>query len=205
MHGFNAFSSNLRVVVGNGARIRFWEDCWLDSQPLCLKFPRLYKLTSSQNVLVLGRVDCSSIHKGWHFDFRRNLNDREIKEFSSFISMLEGVSFNPSSDDCRTWRLSYNDIFSCKSFFEKLVQDDSIPRFEYDNFIWKSKALNKIKFLLWLIARGKVSTCDIIQKRFPSICLSPLRCVAQELGEKLGSSFFFIVPWLVCYRICCFL
>ena len=48
MQGFNDFSCKLKYVVGNGARIHFWEDCWIDPTPLCLIFPRLYRLCFSQ-------------------------------------------------------------------------------------------------------------------------------------------------------------
>ena len=39
------YLSNFKLVVGNGKRVQFWEDKWLNN--LCLKeeFPRLYSLS----------------------------------------------------------------------------------------------------------------------------------------------------------------
>jgi len=70
MQGFNDFGSNLRFVVGNGVKIRFWENCWLESLSVCLKFPRLYKFASSQ---------CASM--------RETLSSKKIKEENSSISL----------------------------------------------------------------------------------------------------------------------
>ena len=32
---FHLFIHHSRLVVGNGEKIRFWEDLWLGDQPLC--------------------------------------------------------------------------------------------------------------------------------------------------------------------------
>jgi hypothetical protein len=184
MQGFNDFSCKLKFVVGNGARIRFWEDCWIDPTPLCLRFPRLYRLCFSQSALIQNRWERSSQYSGWGFDFRRNLNDREIEELSSLLSLLDDVSLNMGGEDRRAWSMDSKGIFSCKSFFEWLVNDESHPLFEHANVVWKSKVPNKIKFLGWLIAHGKVNTCDIIQKRYPNLCLLPSWCVMCQNSEE---------------------
>ena len=39
------FVSNIKLLVGNGQRVRFWEDCWIKKVALCDLFPRLYRLS----------------------------------------------------------------------------------------------------------------------------------------------------------------
>ena len=43
------FSTHTRFMVGDGIIIRFWEDLWGD-QPLCLQFPRLFRVTTTKNL-----------------------------------------------------------------------------------------------------------------------------------------------------------
>lgn len=47
------YLSNLKLVVGNGQRLKFWEDKWLNN--LCLKeeFPRLYRLSKEKGSTIL--------------------------------------------------------------------------------------------------------------------------------------------------------
>ena len=44
LHIFSRFFLYTRFVVGNGTKICFQEDLWWRDQPLCLKFPRLFKV-----------------------------------------------------------------------------------------------------------------------------------------------------------------
>ncbi|RVW78875.1 LINE-1 retrotransposable element ORF2 protein [Vitis vinifera] len=49
---FQEFSPFVRLVVGNGERIRFWEDLWWGNQTLCAQFAELYRVSSVRNLTV---------------------------------------------------------------------------------------------------------------------------------------------------------
>ena len=36
------------VKIGDGSKVRFWEDWWCGEAPLCSSFPSLYSMTSSK-------------------------------------------------------------------------------------------------------------------------------------------------------------
>ncbi|VVA27564.1 PREDICTED: LOC110431707 isoform X1 [Prunus dulcis] len=59
--------------------------------------------------------------------------------------------------------------------------------------IWKSKVPPKIKFHVWLLALGKLNTCDKIQRRRPSFYLSPQKRVSRKSGRRLDTGLLF---WL---------
>ncbi|RVW21770.1 LINE-1 retrotransposable element ORF2 protein [Vitis vinifera] len=65
---FQEFSSFTRFVVGNGERIRFWED-------LC---------------------SCPTRPFSWNLNFRRNLSDSEIEDLEGLMRSLDGVHLSPS-------------------------------------------------------------------------------------------------------------
>jgi hypothetical protein len=70
--------------VGNGKRIRFWQDDWLDECPLKIKFPRLFKINIKQEWSVAELNDVE-----WNFDFRRILGIEEVIEWEELSKDLE--------------------------------------------------------------------------------------------------------------------
>ncbi|RVX16773.1 LINE-1 retrotransposable element ORF2 protein [Vitis vinifera] len=116
---FQEFSPFVRLVVGNGERIRFWEDLWWGNQTLCSQFADLYRVISVKNLTVL-IVLGNSLPLSWNFNFRRNLTDSEIDLLQKLMSSLNSVLLSPSSSDSRAWSLSSSGSFSVKSFFYAL-------------------------------------------------------------------------------------
>ena len=175
------FSPFVRLVVGNGKRIRFWEDLWWGNQTLCSQFADLYRVISVKN-LTVSNVLGNSLPLSWNFNFRRNLMDSEIDLLQRLMSSLNSVLFSPSSSDSRAWSLSSSGLFSVKSFFLALSKVSNPILFLPAKFLWSSKAPSKVKALTWLVAHGKVNTNNKLQLRRPYKALCPV------------TTFFFIVP-----------
>ncbi|RVX13392.1 Transposon TX1 uncharacterized 149 kDa protein [Vitis vinifera] len=97
---FQEFSPFVRLVVGNGERIRFWEDLWWGNQTLCSQFANLYRVISVKN-LTVSNVLGNSLPLSWNFIFRRNLTDSEIDLLQRLMSSLHSVLLSPSSSDSR--------------------------------------------------------------------------------------------------------
>ena len=97
---FQEFSSFTRFVVGNGERIRFWEDLWWGDQPLGSQYPSLFRVVLDKNIpisSVLGPTRPFS----WNLNFRRNLSDSEIEDLEGLMRSLDGVHLSPSIPDAR--------------------------------------------------------------------------------------------------------
>ena len=78
--GFLCFTQFTRLQVGNGERIRFWEDIWFGDQLLCLQFPDLCRVMSVRNLsgsVVLGYSPPSTLNLILWLD----LTDSEIEHF----------------------------------------------------------------------------------------------------------------------------
>ncbi|KAM7488895.1 hypothetical protein LguiB_026379 [Lonicera macranthoides] len=98
------YMENIKLVLGRGDRIRFWEDVWVKSSSLRDRFPRLYHLSLSQNAvisLVLKRQSSSDF--SWDLNFSRNFNDRDIVDFTSLLGIIGNTHFNFNSGDKRGW------------------------------------------------------------------------------------------------------
>ena len=41
-----------KLMLGDGSRIRFWEDRWCGENPLCVSFPTLYVVATSKGTTI---------------------------------------------------------------------------------------------------------------------------------------------------------
>lgn len=62
--------------LGNGSRIRFWMDSWVDKLPLNVLFPKLFKVAINPQGSVADRWDNS--HLSWPIFFQKQLNFRTL-------------------------------------------------------------------------------------------------------------------------------
>ncbi|KAB2635258.1 hypothetical protein D8674_025792 [Pyrus ussuriensis x Pyrus communis] len=160
--GLQSFLQCCKFEVGNGERVRCWEDGWLEGGPLKEQFPRLFLLSRMHNQNIASFVDLSINSLSWNFDFRRNLNEVEIEEAARLLQKVENVRFN-------------NGI---------------VQHFPPSSQIWKSKVPPKVKVLVWLVAIGSLNTCDQIQRRSPFICISPHWCSLCKAKEESVNHIF---------------
>ena len=77
----------------------------------------------------------------------------------------------------KDWLPDSSHIFSCKSAFNKLRETLNTNVFSPFKLIWKSPIPHKIKVFAWLVALGRVNTCDVLQKKRPHSTMYPRWCV----------------------------
>ncbi|KAM1157902.1 hypothetical protein ACFX1X_028768 [Malus domestica] len=188
--GAHQFLGCCKFEVGNGERVRFWEDGWLAGGPLKEQFPRLFLLSRKHNHNISSFVEASSSSLSWNFDFRRNLNEMEIEEAASLLQKVEVVRLSPSKMDNRRWNLEASGLFTCKSYRSLLSNNGIVHYYPPYSQIWKSKAPPKVKILVWLVATGSLNTCDKIQRRNPLMCLSPHWCSLCKAKEESVNHIF---------------
>ena len=97
---FQEFSLITRYVVGNGDRIRFWEDLWRGDQPLGTQYPRLFRVVVDKNISISSVLGPSRSFL-WNLNFRRNLSDFEIEDLEGLMRSLDGLHLSPSVPDAR--------------------------------------------------------------------------------------------------------
>jgi hypothetical protein len=54
------FKLGSRFVVGNDRKTFFWTDCWLGESPLAVRFPRLFDICASKEILVAEALSVSA-------------------------------------------------------------------------------------------------------------------------------------------------
>ncbi|WJZ92433.1 hypothetical protein VitviT2T_011426 [Vitis vinifera] len=169
------------VVVGDGDRIRFWDDLWWGDQPLGTQYPRLLSVVTDKNALISSILGYSRPFS-WNFNFRRNLTDSEIEDLESLMRSLDRLHISPSVPDKRSWSISPSGLFTVKSFFLALSQHSESPPVFPTKFVWNSQVPFKVKSFVWLVAHKKLNTNDLLQLRRPHKALSPNRKQLEDSG-----------------------
>ncbi|RVX19456.1 LINE-1 retrotransposable element ORF2 protein [Vitis vinifera] len=164
---FQDFSKFTRFMVGDGDRIRFWEDLWWGDQSLGVRFPRLLRVVMDKNIPISSILG-STRPFSWNFNFRRNLSDSEIEEVESLMQSLDHIHLSPSVPDKRSWSLSSSGLFTVKSFFLALSQISGLPSVFPTKLVWNSQVPFKIKSFVWLVAHKKLTKIEWVPPR--SIC-----------------------------------
>ncbi|RVW90756.1 Transposon TX1 uncharacterized 149 kDa protein [Vitis vinifera] len=113
---FQGFSLITRYVVGNGERIRFWEDLWWGDQPLGIQYPRLFRVVVDKNISISSVLGPSRPFL-WNLNFRRNLSDSEIEDLEGLMRSLDDLYLSPSN------------------FPSKFVWNSQVP-FKVKSFVW---------------------------------------------------------------------
>ncbi|GMP97344.1 hypothetical protein CsSME_00045635 [Camellia sinensis var. sinensis] len=99
----------------------------------------------------------------WNFDFSRNLNDREATQLTTLLSKIDHFSLVPLLED-KVWALHSSGIFSCKSFFDNIIDNTELPQFPFCKRIWKACAPLKVKVFMWALVHGGILTDDTLQR-----------------------------------------
>ncbi|RVW46685.1 LINE-1 retrotransposable element ORF2 protein [Vitis vinifera] len=90
---YQEFSKFTRFVVGNGDRIRFWDDLWWGEQPLGVQYPRLLRVVTDKNAPISSILGYTRPFS-WNFTFRRNLSDSEIEDLEGLMQSLIVYTFH---------------------------------------------------------------------------------------------------------------
>ena len=160
---------------------------------MCSQFPGLSRVISVKSLtvsVVLGNFYPLS----WNFNFHRNFIDIEIDFLQRLMSYLSSVYFSLSTANSRVWSLYSPSLFTVKFFFLSLSNFSNPILFLPTKFLWRLKALLKVKALTWLVAHGKVNTNDKLQLRRPYKSLCPQWCILCKGNGELIDHLFLHCP-----------
>jgi hypothetical protein len=86
--GWSLLCSHTRLILGNGSRIRFWDNVWCGKVPLKVAFPVLYDIACDKDALVADHLVVGSGSYQWDVRFFRAAHDWEVDILASFFSLL---------------------------------------------------------------------------------------------------------------------
>jgi hypothetical protein len=83
-----------KFQVGNGQKIRFWEDCWIE-EPLCSAFPNLYQLTENK----MNSVAEILVNDEWITSLRNQVAHQEQQQLTIMIQKISLITISDQQQD----------------------------------------------------------------------------------------------------------
>jgi hypothetical protein len=161
-----------RWKMGNGKRIRFWEDLWLGS----IQFWKLYCIVNKKCMIIVELWDEAELR----CTFRRCLDHRLMRLWDELISIAETIVFSGEEDEL-VWQFHSSGVYSLQSMYVVLNYSGVTPVFTFA--VWNLRVLPRIHFFLWLMSKNKILTRDNLEKRRRVEDLTCLFC-----AERIYSS-----------------
>ncbi|KAH1266444.1 hypothetical protein GmHk_01G001938 [Glycine max] len=85
--------NNMRWKVGDGEKVRFWTDKWINQEEsLAERYPRLFIISLQQNHTIRQMGTQNDTGWEWNFSWRRLLFDNEIDTAISFLREIKDSS-----------------------------------------------------------------------------------------------------------------
>nr|XP_016506791.1 PREDICTED: uncharacterized protein LOC107824519 [Nicotiana tabacum] len=179
---WNKFESNMDFILGNGGKIRFWEDAWLGHTPVKDQFSDFYNLSLRHN----GAIADFYTSQGWNLSLRRNINDWEMERVGLLLQMLSNAVLDHNKMDSISWKSHSKGIFSVKSCYNMLGFSNS-ELWPWKK-IWYNMAPLKVSCFAWIVAKEACLTENNLQKRGFKLCS---RCpLCEEQFEDVTHLFF---------------
>lgn len=181
----------LKWQVGNGEKIRFWEDNWIGDRPLassqfsCL----MVTLKDSIGSLVIKYISPS---RCW-LRLADSLGNTPhwIHLAEELQSLLKGIRIPYfTHTDKLVWTANPSGSFSVKSAYNLLVAsfNDCYSWKE----VWNSQLIPKINFFWWTTLHGKILTIDNLKRRGFTLAN---KCVMCNCAEESINHLFIHCPF----------
>jgi hypothetical protein len=153
------FNAAVTFSIGDGHKISFWRDPWLDGSSIAETAPHLFKHCTMRHLTVHQALTDGR----WIRHLRRNLSPQALIEFTTIHNRLATIQLQPGTPDSVSWRWTTDHKYSATSAY--VSQFEGSLRFDFIQTIWRSEAPLKCRIFAWLAALSKCHTADCLAKK----------------------------------------
>lgn len=164
--------------IGNGQKIRLWEDHWCGNSSLAIQFWPLYRILNEYGKTI------AEIWDGFTLKciFRRNLNDHLYQMWLEVIELVSTIQISPVEDEM-VWQFSSKGTFTTQSLY-KIVNFRGISQVHIPA-VWGLKIPPRVQMFLWLLMNNRTLTRDNLAKRQKLKDETCLFCEEKETCQHL--------------------
>jgi hypothetical protein len=101
-----------RWKVGDGVRVRFWEDLWLGSSSLAIHYWELYCLVNEQNTSIAELWDGENLK----CTFRRYVDVRLLSMWYEVVDIASTLELSKDEDEL-IWQFHSSGVYSSQSLY----------------------------------------------------------------------------------------
>jgi len=205
-----AFFKNLSVRLGEGTRVTFWLDVWVDVKPLKVIFPMLFPLSMQQNELVANMGWFEGPIWRWTSAWARELTSEEQAQLDALQVVPQKFHPQRNVKDQILWDKKEN--FTARALVTEAgkISNGNVAVDNLTSTVWMNVAPPKVEFMAWLALLGKLNTREMLVRKgiIPAeanICTfcsehsesgdhllmgcafswNVWKCIAEELGMKI--------------------
>nr|KAJ0214893.1 hypothetical protein LSAT_V11C300121650 [Lactuca sativa] len=140
------------VVVGTGESTNFWNEAWLGTSPLSLRFPNLFKLEKRKSARISERRNSY----GFAMDWKRTPSATQLRSLN--LKNLRRLLTHFPSQMLRTHGVFRVNIL--RDQIDSVITDVSIKIME-----WSSMVPIKVLVFIWRACLGRILTADALTHR----------------------------------------
>jgi hypothetical protein len=179
------FNASVRIIVGSGETVLFWEDAWIDDLTVQAIAPALVDLVRP-SVRRRRTVREGRQLNAWATDIAGELSVDTVVQYLRIWEAVQRVP-NPADNgaaDSFVWKWTGDGSFSARSAYRLLFQGSiGLPAAP---LIWESFAPLKYRLHAWLALRRRCWTADRrLRRGLPSHTLCALCSTANETLDHL--------------------
>ncbi|CAM8979776.1 unnamed protein product [Rhodiola kirilowii] len=202
-----AFREGVKLKLGRGNDILFWDDVWAGAKALKCQYPKLYLLTEQSQAKV-GEMGCW-VDGVWHWQltFRRTLYQWEEEQRRELIEGLCHLKLKSQEDDRVVWAFTPDGRFTTNSLMRAAVTLRAKKK-KWDHMplkLWSGIAPPKVEMLVWRTYLDSLPTKMTLCRRRVLRREQDLQCVLCG-GDQESTDHLLIQCvwsgrlWACCYR-----
>ena len=130
--GWPSFSRHILYDIGDGSKVKFWQDCWCGETPLVVSYPDLFRFCRNKEASVAELMKSPNGVLFWDVSFFRGVHVWELEALSSFIETIYGSSIKGFGEDKMCWIPSKDKGFLVKDYYRILAGPANL------GFPWRS-------------------------------------------------------------------
>jgi hypothetical protein len=105
-----AASMGFKWKIGNGNKVKFWEDNWLGPSSIAIQFWDLYTLVNEKTGTVAELWDGQNLR----CTFRRTVSERLGRVWMEVVQLASTITFS-DEEDALIWKFTSNGVYSSQS------------------------------------------------------------------------------------------
>ena len=161
--GWPSFSSHILYDIGDGSRVKFWQDRWCGETSLAVRYPALFRFCRNKDASVAKLMLFANGVLFWDVSFFRGVHVRDLEALSNFMESIYVSPLRGLGEDKMCWIPSKHKGFRVSDYYKILVGNTFLG-FPWKS-IWKQKIPSRVAFFVWTAALGKCLTIDNLRKR----------------------------------------
>jgi hypothetical protein len=168
-----------RWKIGDGKKVKFWEDNWLVTSSLAIQFWDLYVIVNEKTGTVADLWDGQNVR----CTFKRTVNENLGRIWLEIVQLASTITFSEEEDDALVWKFTSNGVYTTQSLYRVINFRGTRP--VYTPGIWSLNIPPRVHFFLWLLINNKNLTRDNLAKRQHVDTKSCLFCEELESYHHL--------------------